>query len=243
MRSRRGLLAAVVGLVVLVGLVVVLVATRGDDGDDPSDTDSSLPAPPTLPPPVEGVLSPAAEELLDLLDRGASGRYHAVYTVEGTDAAGAGTTTIELWRDGDRSRRDTRVESAEGTADTVGIVEGDEAVTCSRVGDDPFTCTPAASPEAIDSDVIGSVRSQLTGAEVTPRDDEIDGRDVRCYAFATEDGLAEICVTPDGVVAKLGTESSSLRLTELDGDVPGDVFTPPAEVTEPPPEDAEPADG
>jgi hypothetical protein len=232
MRSRLSLILAGLGVVVLVGLAVLLFVNSDGDDDD-GDTDSSLPAAQTVPPPITGELSAEAQELIALLDRGASGTYHAVYAVEGADAAQAGTTSIELWRDGERSRRDAHVETEEGTADTVGIVDGDTAVACQRTGDEPFTCIEAETPEAVDSDVVGSIRSQLTGAGVQPRDDEIDGREVRCFAFSTEDGPAEVCATEEGVVVRLGTDSNALRLTELDDDVPGDVFTPPAEVTAP----------
>jgi hypothetical protein len=221
-----GLLAVIVA----VGLVVLLVGGGDDDGDD--DTDSSLPAG-SLPPPIEGELSVGAQELVALLDRGAEGTYHAVYAVEGVDADQAGTDRIEVWRDGDRSRRDAHIVVEGSTADTVGIVDGDDAVACQRNGEDPFTCEEAETPEAVDSGVVGSIRSQLTGADVQPRDDEIDGREVRCFAFSTDDGPAEVCATAEGVVVRLGTDSNSLRLTELDDDVPDDVFTPPAEVTAP----------
>lgn len=233
MKSRLSLLLALVGVVVLVGVAVFLFVSDGDDADEADDTDTSLPAPPSLPPQVTGELTSEAQELLDLLDQGASGRYHATYAVEGTDAPGSGVTTIELWRDGDRSRRDSRTEVDGATGETIGIVDGDAAVACRRTGDEPFVCEEAEQPEAVGSDVAGSVRDQLLGATVTPRDDEIDGREVRCFGYATEDGPAELCVTADGVVVKLGTESTSLRLTELDDDVPGDVFEPPAEVTAP----------
>jgi hypothetical protein len=233
-KSRRSLILAVVGLIVLIVLAVLLVVGGGDDdGGSASDDTSSLPDPVTVPPPVTGNVTPEAQELIDLLDQGNHGHYHATYAVEGADASQSGTTTIEVWRDGDKSRRDTRVETDAGTADTVGIVDGDTAVACSRTGDDDFTCEQADSPEAVDSDVIGSIRSQLTGAEVTPRDDTIDGRDVRCWSFPAEDGQADICLDDDGVVVKLGTDQNALQLTDLDDDVPGDVFTPPAEVTAP----------
>ena len=235
-RSRRSLVLAVVALLVLVGVGIFLVVSGGDDDDDDggSGISGELPDAPTVPPPVTGEVSAEAEELIALLDLGEEGRYHALYVVNGDPAVVGGETTLELWRDGGRSRRDTHVVAEGGTADTVGILNAEgAAISCSRVDEGDWTCVEAESPEEVEGDVIGSVRSQLTGAEVTPRDDEIDGRDVRCFAFSTTDGPAEICVTDAGVVVRLGAGDVALELTELDAEVPGDVFTPPAEPTAP----------
>lgn len=231
MKSRWTLILAVVGVVVLAGLAVLLFVGGDDDSDASDDTDSSLPTPPTVPPPVQGDISTEAQELIDLLDRGADGHYHALYAVEGPEATAAGTSTIELWRDGsERSRRDVKLESEEGNADTMTLVDGETAALCERRDGGDWTCTAIDVPEGPSADVVGSIRNQLIGATVTPRDDEIDGREVRCFTFSAVDGPSEICATEEGVVVKLGTEATSLRLTELDEDVPGDVFDPPAEV-------------
>lgn len=237
-RSRRTLVLAVLALVALVAAGAFLLFGGDDDDDDDggSGLTGDLPAAPTVPPPVTGSVSEEAEELIALLDRGEEGRYHAVYEVQGDPAVTGGTTTLELWRDGGRSRRDTHVTTADGAADTVGIVDAEgRAISCSRIDEGDWTCFEAPSVEEVEGTVIGSIRSQLTGAEVTPRDDEIDGRAVRCFAFGTPDGPAEICATEEGVVVLLGSGPTALRLIELDAEVPGDIFTPPAELSEPPP--------
>lgn len=239
MTSRRNQLFALLTIVVVAVGAVFLFVGNDDDDDDPAATE--LPSSPSLPPPVRGEVNAAGEELLLLLDRAEEGRYHAQYEVEGDPAVIGGEMTLELWRDGGRSRRDTHIVSSDGSADTTTIVDADGGVaTCNRVDGADWTCfEPEPTGEdgddaTADGDVIGSVRDQLAGTDVQARDDEIDGREVRCFQFPTDEGPGDICVDVDGVVVRLASGETAMVLTDLDDDVPGDVFEAPAELTAPP---------
>ncbi len=178
-------------------------------------------------------MSAEEEELIALLERGQEGRHHATYAVQGDPAVTGGDVEVEEWRDSGRVRRDTRTTTEAGQAETAGIVDGDEVVSCQRIDEGEWSCQLVDAPELVDGDLVGSIRGQLVGATVVITEEEIDGREVRCFAFDTVDGEAELCVTDEGVVVRLGVADTVLTLTDLDDDVPGDIFTPPAEATEP----------
>jgi hypothetical protein len=229
---RSRVLAAIAAVALLAG-IAFLVLGGGDDDEGGTGITGDLPAAPSVPEPVGGDVSVEGEELIALLERGNQGRHHATYAVEGDPAVTGGDVEIEQWRDGGQLRRDTRTTTEEGRAETTGIVDGDDVVSCQRLDEGEWSCQRVDAPEIVDGDLVGSIRSQLVGATVVVTEEEIDGREVRCFAFDTVDGQAELCATDEGIVVRLGVGDTVLTLTDLDDDVPGDIFTPPAEPTEP----------
>jgi hypothetical protein len=225
--KRRSRWILPLGAVVLVagGVVAYLILT--DDDDEPS---SSPPVTSELPDPFEGASDPDAVELGELLDAGSAATYHARYLLAGgsTDAP-APDVELEVWRDGERLRQDTSTEVEGQAVQTASFVDDGRIVLCSRSGELDWSCAESAPSGTEQDGVIGSVLDQLAGSDLTPRDDEIDGRAVRCFAFTSADGDGDVCVTPEGVPARVHLGGAGIELSELDDDVPGDVFDPPAE--------------
>ena len=220
--------AAIAGaaLALAIGVLVVVVVQWGgdDDPDRPLPSDISV----REAEPSAG-LDDGGAELVALLEAGRQGRHHARYELAGDELEGE--STIEVWRDGDRVRQDTELRTADGeVARTAAVTTGGTTVACSRVGEEPWACAEAESETAADSpgEVFGTVEQQLRGVDVSASDDEVDGRQVRCFEFSATDGEGRACVTPDGVPVLVSIGTSEIRLAALDDDVPGDVFTPPA---------------
>lgn len=219
-RSRRGRWVAggVAALVAVIVLVVVLAG--GDDGDDGAEPDPSTPAPSEVTPGLDA----SGSELADLLALGREQTVHATYRATGGD-----DLTLEIWRKDGRVRQDTHVESEAGSADTAGFLLDGESIACSRRDDEDWTCS-SSSTEASPDGLFGTVVDQLSGAAVEASDDEVDGREVRCFRFDAADGTGEMCVTADGIPVRAVVGDSGLELVDTDDDVDDSVFDPPAEV-------------
>ncbi|MGH9137104.1 MAG: hypothetical protein ACRD0G_08655 [Acidimicrobiales bacterium] len=227
-RRRWWLIGGVVVAVVVAAVIGFAVLGGDDDGDDASDPASG--APPSLPPPVEAQLDAEGQELVDLLESGRDGTYHATY-VATVDAAGA-EQTLELWRRDGLLRQDTRQVSDAGTVETAGfLLEDGETIACDRVNEGDWTCARQVSPQSADG-VFGTITSQLEGADVTVTEEEVAGRPARCFAVPAPDGEVSQCVSADGIPLRLRGPGVELLLTDLSEDVPDDIFTPPAEPVE-----------
>jgi hypothetical protein len=245
--SRRRILVAV-GVVVLAAAVAGAVL-RQDDDDPPASGASGLDDA-AAPEGADPSLSALAQEVVALLAGRAELTYHATYQAGGDVESIGGIVTIEEFRAGPgRVRSDTRTEGAEGTSETRTIVDGTAAVACARTGDEPFACTLQAAVADLDP-FLGSVEEQLAGVALTETDTtEVDGRDARCFTFTAEDGPGELCLDGRGIPLRISVGDFELSLTELDDDVPGDAFDPPAEpvpaepVTDEPPVDEVPPEG
>ncbi len=222
---RRWVPWAVGGAVVLAAVVAGVVVFGGGDDDGP---DSTVPGSVTLPEPAAGGLNAGGAELVQLLAVGRSGTYHATYAIRGGDLGGE--SSIEVWRDGDRVRQDTVLRTDDGTeVQTAGIRVDDSTISCTKRGDEPWSCGEAETDGSETNDLFGSVEAQLEGVDVTARDDEVDGRAARCFDFVTVDGAGSACLTPEGVPLVFSAGDASIELVELDDTVPSEVFTPPAE--------------
>jgi hypothetical protein len=219
------LVALLVGAAVI-GAVAVVMGGDDDDGGQDGATASSTT--------TTHELSTDAEELLARL---AEGRQTAVHVrlASAEDALAGGTVTVEIWRDGDLVRQDVQLDSATSRTEVSAFQLADGNAICQREAEGPWTCQRAASVATENGDPVGlieAVAANLQGAEVTGADEEIDGTAVRCYAIERPDGTSELCLTEDGVPMRLATEGQVLTATSVEREVPGDVFTPPAELTE-----------
>ena len=201
---RRGAL----GLLVL----VLAAAACSDEGDDGAAT-TTLALPEVG---VEAPGDPAVVELEELLATGRAGPVHAVFESEGDTTALGGDMRIELWRDGDRARYDTRfTSSAGGTADTVVVVGPDGGTACSREGDAPFECQPT---EETSSDAL-FLAPLVDERDVEAYDDTVGGIDARCFRVDDDLGRAAVCVDGQGVPLLLTADDARLLRVSLDDDV------------------------
>lgn len=221
-RHRRPWLLGAAALIVLGVVVAVLLLSGDDDEPSPPPSTSALPDPLT-----DGSTDADTVELIELLADGRASTYRAVYRSSGTDD----DVTLEIWRRDGRLRQDTLTRSGDLEVQTSSFLLDDKGFSCSLLPGEDWVCTEAAGAGAVAEDgVFGSVQDQLAGSQVTARDGELDGRDVRCFAYsgeATPGG--EICVTTDGVPARIKADDATIELAELDGEVDDDVFTLPAD--------------
>jgi hypothetical protein len=220
------LVALLVGAAVIGALVVVLGGDDDDGGDGAGATSSSTT--------TTHELGRDAEELLARLAEGREGAVH-VRLASAEDALAGGTVTVEIWRDGDLVRQDVQLDSATARTQVSAFQLADGNVICQREAEGPWACQRAASVGTENGDPVGLIEAaaaNLQGAAVTGTDEEIGGTAVRCYAIERPDGSSELCLTEDGVPMRLATEGQVLTASGVDREVAGDVFTPPAEVTQ-----------
>lgn len=225
--SRR---LALVLVVLLAGAAVAgfVALALGDDPpedrrDEVSDTTTTTAAP----------LDEAAQELLARLEAGRAAPVHV--RLEDTAATAEGTsTTVEIWRDGDRVRQDLVLVAPGVRTELRAFQLPDGNVICQRAGEAEWQCEGAISTATENGEPAGIVEAaaaNLEGAEVTTSDEEILDRPVRCYAIEGASGASSMCVTDDGVPMRLGVQGQELTATAVDDVVDASVFEPPAEVT------------
>ena len=242
---RRLLVGAVAAILVLVGVFAGLLLGDGDDdgGDDVATSDSSpnddeattttaAPEEETSTtvsgPPVQP--TPEGQELIDLVARGQSAVYTARYqTIDPTNQLG--TLFVDIWRDGSRLRQDAIVQVEGRTVESSAFVDGDEVRACQRGSGQPdWQCqdVPRESAPDVDGrirDAINDLADQTTGSTPTT----IAGQPARCYQVTDQDSSDfELCVTDEGVPARLNSGGASVELVSYTAGVPEGIFTPPA---------------
>ncbi len=206
MAGRRWLLLVLVAGVAFVATFAV--TSRGEDDDGPER------------PPVDlealDALSVAARELVALADQGSQVTHHAVYEQPGG-------LTLEVWADGEHVREETRVDGGEHR---LLLRTPDDAVDCVEE-DGGWACSDAEVVPGVQGRVE-QLTADLAGAEVTARDDDVADLAVRCFEVTVApDEVLEICLTPEGVLARLAAGEDRLELVQLDDDVDDDDFEVP----------------
>ena len=210
-----GLAAGVLGTL---GAVVIL------------DGDGGAPAPVSAVPADPGV----AGELLTLLEQGRGKTFHARYQATSSDAAVASQQlTLELWQKPQRQRQDVIISASGTSGRSAGFVSESGAVSCTQEGaaDRPWSCRTVPGPaETGPTALVKQLTSQVAGQQVTVHDDRIAGEQVRCFGLPLGTATAEVCVTGQGVPARVSSGASRFELVELSAEVSDDIFTPPAPV-------------
>ena len=205
--GRRWLLVAVVALVAFAA-AFALSSRSSDDGDPDPAPSAELDA-------LEG----EARELVALVDAGRTRAHHAVYEQSGGDR-------FEVWVDGDRVRED--LDPADGAARAV-LRTGDDHVDCTRA-DGAWECAEADDAGSGLQERLEQLSADLVGLPVTAESATVAGVDVRCFAVTGPETPVEICLTGEGVLARLVAGEDRLELVSLDGEVPDEVFDPPAPI-------------
>jgi hypothetical protein len=206
MGGRRWLLLLLVAVVAFVAAFVVTSRSEDDDGTERPGVDLD----------ALDALSVTARELVALADQGSQVTHHAVYEQPGGLA-------LEVWTDGRQVREETRVDDGERR---LLLRTPDDAVDCVEA-DGGWTCADTDVPAGVQSRVE-QLTADLAGAEVTVRDDEVADLAVRCFevTVAPEEVL-QICLTLEGVLARLAAGDDQLELVQLDDDVDDDDFEVP----------------
>jgi hypothetical protein len=101
-------------------------------------------------------------------------------------------------------------------------------VLCQQPAGGTYSCGLVSEQQATAFDSLRtSLISDLADQSVKVTDDTIDGRDVRCFAIEVA-RASEICVTEEGVLARIASPEGTFQLIDFDTEVDDDVFTPPA---------------
>ena len=228
----RGMFA--VALVVLGIATVVFVTVRAGTDQDGSPSDSAADSKTARAP-----LSGAGEELVRLLANGI-GNFDVAYEV--TDPA-RGASDAHLWRRPPLARLDTLSGTGDGSQRESKLLTSSGPVRCTATGLGPWSCMPSPG---LDLGSVGVVPprlvEQLSRFDITVRDGEILDESVRCFTLSPASGApgspgegaaepSELCVTPDGIPARVAAGAARLELVALErGRVPDSVFEPPAPV-------------
>jgi hypothetical protein len=220
--SRRRTVIAIGVVVVAIGVAIFVTIRAGTRNDD-------------LVPATEGSTTVPLQgpqgELLRLFDEGRRASYSVTYRQTGP----GGESTVR------QARRppEERVETESGTADnakrTVTVVSGTGAVGCERQGSGAWSCQPkpGRGSGAVTDVLSSTVVAQLRSLNVEARDDRVAGHDVRCFVLSGSGGPpAEMCLTPEGILARVVAGDTRLELTALNRARPPDSdFVPPAPPT------------
>jgi hypothetical protein len=175
-------------------------------------------------------LGAEAQALLELVDLGRAGTFHARYALSSAElGAGAAAAELEVWRAPDQIRQDTmltdstgvvRTAAFAGAAGTIGCRHDGAAWRCEQVTDDAYDPT---------NDLLAGVLPMLVGAEVASTAATVGPYDARCF---TIDGpsVAELCLSPEGVPLRVDAGGTRYEVLEVDAAVTEADFVPPADV-------------
>jgi hypothetical protein len=230
---RRAAIAAGAGSAALAAIVVaVVLLVSGDDGGGGDAAPSTSAGESTT-----TTIGAEGEQLIALLTQGLNTDYHARYSAagEGGVAGAEGSFVAELWRKGQLFRQDSTVIAQGQPQQLSAFLLPDRSVGCRRVGTDPWLCDPI--PESS----VGKIQEQLVQAAVelatvivSVTDTEIAGHAAQCFAFdptaveSQEAGaVEEVCLTTDGLPARLVSTAQTLELELLEFTVDDAAFVPP----------------
>lgn len=212
--------AAVIGLVVLaLGAIIFLTIRWSQDGRRPASP-SGPAAGTTL-----SATTPAGE-MLRLIEEGKK------LTFEGRYAAyeDSAPSSIHVWRRPPLARLDTETGSGEAQRRTQRLASSSGPVNCVQQGQGPWTCTPAPNLRVGDVTIVSdAVLGLLSRLAIESRDDQISGRQARCFLLTGNQGSpAELCLTRDGIPLRVVAGATRVELVDLKRDRPPDfVFEPP----------------
>jgi len=213
-------------VVVAIGAAIFVTIRSGADGGGSASPSAS--APPTTAGPVG--------ELVRLLDRSQSLNFEARYSV--TDGSSP-SSTAHLWRRPPLARLDTESGTGDAARRSAQIITTSGPVACAQSGGGAWSCAPKPGMKVGDVGIVSNgLVSQLAALQVVARDDTIGATAVRCFTVTNGAATtttpapaesAEVCVTTDGVAARVVAGTTRLELVSVDRARPADaVFQPPA---------------
>jgi hypothetical protein len=214
-------IALIIGLVVVAGGLVGI-------GYWLASGSTTTPQPAAAPAPQTGA---GGDELRGLLDHGKSQIYHARYQASSSDPNAAGQDlTLEMWQKGTDRRQDLLITADGKKAHSAGFLLPSGAVACTTQADSPWNCrnVPGGTPN---QPMLDQLAAQFAGQAGAGRDDQIAGHKVRCFTVSVGATPGEICLTPDGVPARVLAGPSRFELVDLSTDIPTDTFHLPAQPT------------
>jgi hypothetical protein len=218
--SRHRRVAVITAVVLAIGLITFVTIRAGTRNDD---LVPAVEASTTVP------LQGARGEFLRLFDQGREASYSATYRQTGP----AGESTVRLARRPPEERLETESGAGEEVKRSANVVMARERVVCTQDRNGPWSCSrqPGRGTGAFTEVVSASIVSQISAFEVEARDEQVGGQAVRCFTFSGPQGPpAEMCLTREGILARVVAGDTRLELTALNRAAPPDsAFVPPAQ--------------
>lgn len=208
-------------LVVLAIAIAIFFTIRTGTGEHRSAS------PPTPSSTAAAPAGPGAE-LVRLLAHSGTLDFDVRYTTVNQSSA---SSSAHLWRRPPLARLDTETGSGDAARRSSEILTTSGPVSCTQVGAEPWSCAPKPGLKIGDLGVVPPVVvAALSSLQVTARDDTVVGMAVRCFTVSGGHGpSAELCLTPDGIPARMVAGAARLDLVSLSRTRPPDsVFEPPA---------------
>jgi hypothetical protein len=135
--------------------------------------------------------------------------------------------TMDVWRSGERTRQEVAVQARSARSRSATFQLPPQSFQCTQTGDGPWACGPAGEARAVEAPET-AIRGELARGPIQAVDGTIGGVPVRCFTFAPGGDMSETCLLPDGVLARMTTESSRFELVAFTTAVAPDAFTLPA---------------
>lgn len=217
--SRRRPVVVIASIAVAIGVITFLTIRAGTRNDDlvPA-TEASTTVP----------LSGPHGELLGLFDQGRKASYSVTYRQTGP----AGESVVRQARRPPEERTEVESGSGDGVRRTLTVVTVTGRFGCTREGSGPWSCSPepGRGGGALTDILSATLVSQLRSFRVEARDERVGGEETRCFTLTGEQGPpAEMCMTPEGILARVGAGDTRLEMTALDRRRPPDgAFALPA---------------
>lgn len=128
-----------------------------------------------------------------------------------------------MWVDGPRAREDVAVAGGERRR----ILRTDGKVFDCVEADGGWSCAERSeAPEGVRGRLSRLV-PEVAGVAVVERADTVAGLEVRCFDVASPDAPVQICLTGDGVLARLAVGDERLELIGLEREVEAGAFALP----------------
>lgn len=206
MARRRWVILAVAA----VGAFAVAFFVGSADDDDREDAGSELDLDDLE------ALGAEARELVVRVEQGAQVPHHAVYEQSGGHR-------FEVWTDGERVREET--SPAEGERRLL-LRTDDETLACVEESGE-WSCEEPTETAVGLQGRLDQLMADLFGVEVVVSDATVADVEVQCWDVSGGEDAVEICLTPEGVLARLAAGGDELELVSLDDDVDDARFDPP----------------
>lgn len=214
---RAAVITAVVLAIAVVTFVTIRAGTRNDDLVPAVEASTTVP------------LQGPQGDFLRLFGQGRQASYSGTYHQTGP----AGESTVRLARRPPEERVETESGAGEGIKRTATVVMATGRVGCTQDGTGPWSCSrqPGRGSGALTDVLTASLVSQISAFKVEGRDDQVGGQAVRCFTFSGSQGPpAEMCLTTEGILARLVAGDTRLELMALNREAPPDsAFVPPAQ--------------
>jgi hypothetical protein len=173
-------------------------------------------------------LDAGGRELVALLAKSRRATWHARYTIVPAGNREGAPEELEVWRSGSRVRQEAIVTSGTTPIRTATFRIGASAVSCVKPGTGRWSCQTMPAGGLEPDRTFDAMVGDLGNAQVTARDGNVIGHNVRCFHVTGSRLDEDVCVSLDGVLLSLSGGGASVTATVADVIVPATIFDLPA---------------